>query len=80
MKLQKKKLKLRIKETKIKKGQKQMKKQEKITVSRTVAKYLDDLVLQHKEETGISCNRIYENALKEYFEKRGKINDVDCVR
>lgn len=53
-----------------------MKKQERITITRTVAKYLDDLVIEHKEETGISCNRIYENALKMYFEKvKGNKNE-----
>lgn len=58
-----------------------MKKQEKITVSRTVVKYLDDLVLEYKEKTGISCNRIYIEALKEFFEKRGILNnDVDNIR
>lgn len=53
-----------------------MKKEENITVTRTLPKYLDDLVLKHKEETGISCNRIYANALKMYFEKvKGNKNE-----
>ena len=52
-----------------------MKKTEQVTVSRTVPKYLDELVLQHKQETGISCNRIYADSLKLYFKQNGKLDD-----
>lgn len=52
---------------------------EMITVTVTIPKYLNEYVKEYKKKTGITKNRIYTDALKEFL--KGKLNnDADSAR